>query len=170
MNALQRRKDILDAVGKSETAISASALAETFNVSRQIIVGDIALLRAGGVDITATARGYTMKRAAGLTKTLVCVHTLDGMRDELNVIVDNGCTALDVAVEHPVYGELRGGLNISSRFEVEEFMEKLRNQEAAPLSALTGGVHLHDISCPDERAFKRVSAQLKKLGILFVAE
>jgi len=167
---LQRRKEILDAIGKSEAALSASALAERFNVSRQIIVGDIALLRAGGADITATARGYMPARAAGLIKTIVCVHTLDGMRDELNVIVDNGCTALDVAVEHPIYGEIRGGLNISSRFEVEEFMEKLQTREAAPLSALTGGVHLHGISCPDESAFERVNAQLEKLGILFSAD
>ena len=57
MHAQERRQEILKLLHQSAHPISASALAERFSVTRQVIVGDIALLRSGGADILATPPG-----------------------------------------------------------------------------------------------------------------
>lgn len=58
---------------------------------------------------------------------------------------------VDVIVEHPIYGELKGRLMISSRYDADQFMEAIENKQANLLSELTGGVHLHTIACPDKK-------------------
>ena len=85
---------------------------------------------------------------------------------ELDILVDNGCTVLDVIVEHPVYGQLTGQLQISSRYDVEQFLARIRDSDAAPLSMLTGGLHLHTLCCPNEDAYTRACAALKAAGLL----
>ena len=62
MNADSRRKEILQLLERQSGPLSAGRLAGRLGVSRQIIVGDIALLRASGTDITATPRGYILTR------------------------------------------------------------------------------------------------------------
>ena len=86
--------------------------------------------------------------------------------EELNAMVDQGCTVLDVTVEHPVYGQLTGQLQISSRYDVEQFLARVQAHDAAPLSMLTGGIHLHTLRCPDEAACERACAALKAAGLL----
>jgi len=58
MDADLRREYVLNAIKQQSKPVSASFLAKELNVSRQVIVGDVALLRAQGNDIIATARGY----------------------------------------------------------------------------------------------------------------
>ena len=165
MDALHRRQEILKALQQSTHPLSASALAKALGVSRQIIVGDVALLRAGGTDIYATPRGYVLVRSSpGLIRTLACRHTASEMEAELCAMVDHGCTVLDVIVEHPVYGQLTGPLQLTSRYDVSQFI--LRSREAQPLSLLTEGIHLHTLSCPDEGADERVVRSLRELGFL----
>lgn len=167
MEAASRRQAILDRLRSADRPVSASALAAGLNVSRQIIVGDIALLRAGGAEISATPRGYVLPRATdGITRTIACRHTLAQTGQELDILVDNGCTVLDVIVEHPVYGQLTGQLQISSRYDVEQFLVRVRDSDAAPLSMLTGGLHLHTLCCPNEDAYTRACASLKAAGLL----
>lgn len=167
MEAASRRQAILDRLRMADRPVSASALAAGLNVSRQIIVGDIALLRAGGAEISATPRGYVLPRATdGITRTIACRHTLAQTGQELDILVDNGCTVLDVIVEHPVYGQLTGQLQISSRYDVEQFLARIRGSDAAPLSILTGGLHLHTLCCPNEDAYTRACAALKAAGLL----
>ena len=167
MEAASRRQAILDRLRTADRPVSASALAAGLNVSRQIIVGDIALLRAGGAEISATPRGYVLPRATdGITRTIACRHTLAQTGQELDILVDNGCTVLDVIVEHPVYGQLTGQLQISSRYDVEQFLSRIRDSDAAPLSMLTGGLHLHTLCCPNEDAYTRACAALKAAGLL----
>lgn len=167
MEAASRRQAILDRLRSADRPVSASALAAGLNVSRQIIVGDIALLRAGGAEISATPRGYVLPRATdGITRTIACRHTLAQTGQELDILVDNGCTVLDVIVEHPVYGQLTGQLQISSRYDVEQFLARVRDSDAAPLSMLTGGLHLHTLCCPNEDAYTRACAALKAAGLL----
>lgn len=167
MEAASRRQAILDRLRSADRPVSASALAAGLNVSRQIIVGDIALLRAGGAEISATPRGYVLPRATdGITRTIACRHTLVQTGQELDILVDNGCTVLDVIVEHPVYGQLTGQLQISSRYDVEQFLARIRDSDAAPLSMLTGGLHLHTLRCPNEDAYTRACAALKAAGLL----
>ena len=108
MNAAQRRKVILERLTEANAPLSASVLAGELGVSRQIVVGDVALLRASGTQIDATPRGYQLHPAAqGYTGILACVHsTADQMREELYTVVDQGGIVVDVAVENPLYGEL----------------------------------------------------------------
>ena len=168
LSADNRREALLDTLYSSAAPISASALAARFSVSRQIIVGDIALLRAAGEDISATPRGYIINRSRpGQLRTLACVHTLDDTAKELHIMVDNGCTVVDVIVEHAIYGQISGRLDLSSRYDVAQFVEKLSTEDAPPLSSLTGGVHLHTLLCPDEDAYQRVCSQLEKENLLF---
>ena len=167
MNAAERRTKITELLAASDRPMSATALAARCGVSRQIIVGDIALLRAGGAEISATPRGYVLPRATdGITRTIACRHTLAQTGQELDILVDNGCTVLDVIVEHPVYGQLTGQLQISSRYDVEQFLARIRGSDAAPLSMLTGGLHLHTLRCPNEDAYTRACAALKAAGLL----
>lgn len=165
MKSEQRRERIAEALRASETPVSASSLAEKFCVSRQIIVGDIALLRSSGVEITATPRGYVMPATVrGLMRRVAVRHSAGEMEAELNAIVDNGCTVVDVIVEHPLYGQLTGALRLTSRYDVAQFIA--RSAQAAPLSRLTDGIHLHTLLCPDEASFARVRAALHAQGVL----
>lgn len=168
MHAAQRRDALLELLRTSRGPVSATALARRFSVSRQIIVGDIALLRAGGADIASTPRGYVIpaQEDTGLTCTLVCRHTAADLERELNLMVDNGCTVLDVVVEHPVYGQLTGVLQVRSRYDVQEFLRRVAEHGARPLSDLTGGIHLHTVRCPDQAAMDRVTAALERENLL----
>ena len=113
MRAEERRQAIRELLQQAAQPVSAGALAARFSVSRQIIVGDIALLRAAGADISATPRGYVILReTAGLVRQVAVQHDAAGMEAELNAMVDQGCTVLDVIVEHPVYGQLTGPLQL----------------------------------------------------------
>lgn len=165
MTAEERRNSILLALSQARRPVSASALARQFGVSRQIVVGDVALLRAGGADIAATPRGYIAhQERVGVIRQVACRHTAAEMEAELNIIVDNGCAVLDVVVEHPVYGQLTGALQLRSRYDVQQFVS--RSAKAQPLSLLTEGIHLHTLSCPDEAAYERVRAALGAAGFL----
>ena len=167
MTAAERRKEIKKTLAAADAPISASVLAAKFSVSRQVLVGDIALLRTAGEDISATPRGYVAHHAdVGIVHQIVCLHNDVGMIEELNTIVDHGCKVLDVIVEHSVYGALSGELNIGTRYDVSLFHQKICEASAQPLSVLTGGVHIHTLSCPDEAAFGRVVKELREKGIL----
>ena len=165
MTAEERRKAILETLKNSDRPCNASVLAETYGVSRQVVVADVALLRAAGASINATPRGYVMEREeSGLVRRVACRHSSYDTEKELYIIVDNGCTVLDVVVEHPVYGELVGMLQLKSRYDVGQFIAK--SSLAPPLSQLTEGVHLHTLACPDEGAFRRVCDALEAGGFL----
>ena len=167
ISAQERRRAVARALEEADGPVSAAALAERFSVSRQIIVGDIALLRAAGADISATPRGYVVRRGGtGLLRQAACRHAAADMEQELNIMVDNGCTVVNVIVDHLVYGQLVGQLNLSNRYDVSEFIRAVEAHGAKPLSDLTGGIHLHTLRCPDEEAYRRVMGALKAAGIL----
>ena len=167
MDAESRRAAILARLQAEESPVSASALAGAFSVSRQIIVGDVALLRAAGADISATPRGYVLARSEqGILHTVACRHDLAGTREELYLLVDNGCSVLDVVVEHAVYGQLVGQLQLQSRYDVDQFMARLEREGNKPLSTLTEGIHLHTLRCPNEAAYQRARDALRQAGYL----
>ena len=169
MTGNQRRQNILAELNEATAPVNATKLAEMNGVTRQIIVADIALLRAAGNNIRAEHRGYVLDKEDGdLKKKIVCKHSKDATADELYVIVDNGGKVLDVQVEHSLYGTLSGDLVISSRYEADEFIRQAKEKDAAQLSDLTGGIHIHTISVKDESTFERICAKLTELGILIV--
>ena len=202
MDASTRRNAVLRALTEADGPVSASTLAAQFSVSRQIIVGDVALLRAAGEAISATPRGYVLERAAeGIRRTVACRPRSEGTEREVNSICDaameearaeaeklysnpvvEDTAALESAIEnmeavlsnsgrleeqeHAVYGQLTGQLQIRSRYDVAQFMERLISDGAKPLSSLTDGIHLHTLLCPDEAAFRRTREALRAEGFL----
>ena len=172
MNAAQRRESILEKLSAAKAPVSASALAGQLGVSRQIVVGDVALLRAGGAQIDATPRGYQLHPAEkGFTGILACVHsTEDEMRTELYTVGDQGGVVVDVTVENSLYGELCGNLNIASRYDVDNFIRQAKDTPECLLSRMTGGVHLHTLHCPDAGTFQRIKKALDEKGILYRKE
>lgn len=168
MNTDTRRQKILQLLSNATGAISASTLANKYKVSRQIIVGDIAILRAEGHDVTATPKGYILhnndNNAFGYLGTVACSHNETEMQDELYTIVDFGATVLDVTVEHSVYGQISGKLELSSRYDVDVFIDKIKNSDTKPLSDLTGGIHIHKIGAPNQDVFDRTVSALRKKG------
>lgn len=167
MTAAQRRQAIYQQLSSSSVPISAAVLARRFSVTRQIVVGDVALLRAEGHSITATPQGYMIPAETGLKRTIACTHSAEDTQRELFAMVDCGCTVVDVIVEHPVYGQLTAPLALSSRYDVEQFIHRMSVSRAHPLSALTGGVHLHTLSCPNEAVFAHLKATLSDMGMLY---
>ncbi len=168
MTAAQRRQAIQKLLEQAERPLSASFLAARMGVSRQIVVGDVALLRAGGAVILATPRGYMMDRRAPEHPLIVaCRHDSGRLREELYTVVDAGCAVLDVVVEHPVYGQLSGQLQVFSRADADDFCTALKEGGAEPLSRLTDGIHLHTISCPSGRHRRQVLDALRLKGFLY---
>lgn len=170
----QRREKIIKVLKNHEKPITGTELAKMFDVSRQVIVQDIAVMRAQGYDILATSHGYMMTKVSGKKKnikTLVCRHKgYEQMEEELKIMVDMGAKVLDVIVEHPVYGEIRSSLMIESRMDIEDFMEKVKNNQAAPLASLTGGEHIHTIEVANDRAYHKIIALLKEKRYLVKTE
>lgn len=164
---MDRKERIMQEIKKSSKPISASTLAKICGVSRQIIVGDIALLRASGIHIIATPRGYILDTTQGLCKTIAVKHIQEQMADELYTIVDLGGEIIDVIVEHPIYGQITGKLHLSSRYDVDQFLEKVKSSTAKPLSKLTDGIHLHTIQYPNEETLCRIEEVLLHKGYLF---
>ena len=165
---------ILDELKRSDVPLTASSLAEQLSVSRQIIVSDVAILRASGEDIIATPKGYILGISAEehpYTGMISCTHTEEQLADELYTIVDLGGTVIDVTIEHAIYGELSGKLDLASRYDVDVFLSRIKKEKnALPISTLTGGIHLHRIGCKDRLCFERIRDRLTELGIAKIGE
>lgn len=166
----ERRKKLLQRLKKSQQALIGSQLAEEFGVSRQVIVQDVALLRAEGEKIVATSQGYFYEENLGMptVKTsIACSHDdQQELRDELLTIVNYGARVIDVKVEHPIYGDLSGNLMISSIEEVDNFIDNYQENKAELLSKLTDGVHLHTIEAVNRQVLKKIKEELKEKGYL----
>jgi hypothetical protein len=162
----KRREIILEELSKATKNVNATQLAEKFGVSRQIVVGDIALLRASGIEIISNSRGYRLaNKSAGMLETKLAVkHGPDQVEEELRLIVENGGTMVDVIVEHELYGEIKGTLDIKNDAEVTAFLNKV--EHATLLSSLTDGIHLHTIQYPDEETLIKIKQALSQAGIL----
>lgn len=167
-----RREYIRKRLETADSPVTAAQFAGELSVSRQIIVGDVALLRASGLDILATPRGYIMngpEDGSGypFTGIVACKHGKEQLRDELYTIVDFGATVIDVSIEHAIYGEISAKLDLSSRYDVDQFADKVESEKnSAPISSLTDGVHLHTIGCKDRGTFDLIRSSLKEKGIL----
>lgn len=166
----ERRQLILEMLKSSEEPITGSALAFRTKVSRQVIVGDITLLKARNEPIIATSQGYlylTQAPAAAVVhRTIACCHPPGQTEEELNLIVDQGVTVKDVKIEHPVYGDLTASIMVSNRKEVKQFMDKVNSTKASFLSELTEGFHLHTIAAMTEQALNDAEEALRKGGFL----
>ena len=161
----EREKRIIEILESSETLVSGTYLAELFDVSRQVIVQDIAILKARNIDIISTNRGYRLL-SKGIKKIIKVKHDDSEIRNELNAIVDLGASIEDVFVVHKTYGEIRVKLDIKSRRDVDLLVENINSKLSKPLKNLTNNYHYHTIIVENEIIFKEVQDKLKSLGIL----
>ena len=150
MKATQRRKEIINLLLSSQKAVSGSELATKFGVSRQIIVQDISLLKAGGFEILSTHYGYVVKSTPFCERVFKVHHSTEQTEDELNTVVDLGGTVIDVFVWHKVYGKVTAPLNIFSRLNVKQFIKGVRSGKSSELMNITGGYHYHTVRAEKE--------------------
>lgn len=165
-----RRNEILSLLKNANGPITGTDLAKIANVSRQVIVNDINLLKALNEPIVATSQGYiylkTNNEMNYFEKKIVCFHTKEQAEDELLTIVDCGVTVKNVMVEHPVYGEITANLMVSNRLDVMNFIKKVNETNATFLSQLTDGTHLHLISAPTQEQLELAVNLLRQKGYL----
>lgn len=168
MDGNARRRVIVAALEKSGKAITGASLAEETGVSRQVIVQDIALLRAGGVSIVSTAEGYMLYASDGEeAKRVFCVnHGEAQLEKELYIFVDNGGRVMNIIVEHSVYGEISVDLHLNSRRQVKNFLAKIEEADFVPLMTLTQGEHYHTIGADSEGVLDDIEGELREAGFL----
>ena len=172
MTRMEELEDmILKILEESSGPITGQELADRLGVTRQTIVQHIALLRSRGHEIVSTPRGYIMSRSSkGFRRLIAVKHGMEDIREELTTIVKNGGRILDVIVEHPLYGEIRGNLNISTMDDVEKFIASMEASEAVPLLTLSRGIHLHTIEADDRETLEKVVKALEEKDILLGKE
>ncbi|CAG9295442.1 transcription repressor NadR [Celerinatantimonas diazotrophica] len=167
----QRRARILELLKQSSGPLTGSELAQNASVSRQVIVQDIALLKARNEPIIPTSQGYIYHRLndaspVQVEQIVACQHDAAHTESELLLMVDYGLSVKNVIVEHALYGEITAQLQIRTRKDVEAFMQKMRSSGASYLFELTGGVHLHTLCAPSQQMMDEGVAALREAGFL----
>ena len=168
MNTVERQERIIDLLRQAEAPLSGSVLAKKLGVSRQIIVQDMALLRARtDLEIISTYQGYLLHRRQEPCRRVFKVrHSASRTQEELREIVDLGGRIEDVFVYHRVYGVVRGQLSIYSRKDVQDFMERLRESSSAPLMQITDDFHYHTVTADTVQTLDQIQQRLEELGFL----
>ena len=160
MKVAERRKAIVNLLLSAKEPISGGALAQRFNISRQIIVQDITVLKGTGYEILSTSQGYVMQKSPLAERVFKVRHTTDQTEDELSCIVDLGGTVVDVFVWHKVYGRIDAPLNIFSQMHIKQFLEGVRTGQSTELMHITGGYHYHTVRAENEAVLDRIEAAL----------
>lgn len=168
MSATKRREEIVQLLLEKKSAVKGTELATYFNVTRQIIVKDIAILRAKGNNIIATPDGYMINyEGNNRVKSIIAVnHDEEEIIEELEIVVKYGGIIEDVIVEHPIYGEIKGILMIKNLNDLQKFKYSFNGLDAKPLSALTNGIHLHTISADSNENMNLIKRELKEKGFI----
>lgn len=166
MNGEERREKIVRALRESTKPISGSRFATALDVSRQVIVQDIALIRAAGHTIISTSSGYVMENKQNATRVFKVIHKDEEVGDELAIIVDLGGVVEDVFIYHRVYGVVRGKLNIRSRYDIENYIKEIEGGKSKLLMNTTSGYHYHTVTAPNEEVLDRIQDRLKERGFL----
>ena len=166
MSGEERRGKIIQALKNSDKAVSATTLSKEFDVSRQVIVQDVALLRANGKNIFSTNRGYLIQEDEETTRVFKVQHEDDEVEKELTTIVYLGGTVEDVFVYHKVYGVLRAEMNIKSRMDIRNYMEEIRSGKSSLLKNVTSGYHYHTVRAERVEILDMIQEELQKKGLL----
>lgn len=170
MTGLQRRSKILSMLREHGAPLSGAALAREFHVSRQVIVQDIALMRAENHEILSTNKGYVIHSQETQNRQPKRVfhvrHSTSQVLDEFLTIVELGGVVLDVAVEHELYGQIRVDLMIENETDARDFDERLSRCRDNPLKVLTDDCHYHTVAAPSEKLLDMIEDALRQIGIL----
>lgn len=160
MKVAERRKAIVNLLLSAKEPISGGELAQKFDISRQIIVQDITVLKGMGYEILSTSQGYIMQKSPLAERVFKVRHTAEQTEDELSCIVDLGGTVVDVFVWHKVYGRIEATLNIFSKLHIKQFLEGVRTGQSTELMRITGGYHYHTVRADNEAVLDRIEATL----------
>jgi len=168
--AEKRRAEIFKQLKNTGDPISGTKLAEQYDISRQIIVRDISILKADGHPIVSTSRGY-MHRPAQRTgkpfkRTIACQHNFEQMAEELQIILDNGAMIDNVSIDHPVYGEMTGELMIATNEDLTMFLTHMHKEKSRMLANLTDNIHLHRISADTKKILDNAVRDLIEHGYI----
>ena len=166
MTGTDRREDIVRRIQESGRPVPAKSLAALYHVSRQVIVQDVALIRAAGYEIISTNRGYILGTAPSVSRVLKVKHTDDQLEEELCAIVDLGGAVENVMVNHRVYGHMEAELNISSRRKAADFIRDLKSGKSSPLKNITSGYHYHTVEADSEETLGMIGEMLEEKGFL----
>lgn len=166
LTGAQRREEIIGTIRSSDVPVPGKVLAQTYDVSRQVIVQDIALIRASGYNIISTNRGYILNEPHTVSRTFKVNHTDEELETELYSIVDLGGKIVNVMINHRVYGHMEAQLDIGSRRKVMEFMEDIRTGKSRPLKNITSNYHYHTIEADNEETLDMIEEALRQKGFL----
>lgn len=169
MKAEDRRKEIALYLMSREKPASGTELAERFHVSRQIIVQDIAILKAQGYEVVSTHYGYVIQKSPLVERVFKLFNSREQTREELMTIVSLGGTVVDDFVWHKVYGRIEAKLNIFSEYHIDKFLEGVRTGKSTELMDITGGYHYHTVRADSEKTMNAIEKALNDKGFL-VAE
>jgi len=168
MKTKDRRNRIADILNSTHHPIKGDELAKILDVSRQVVVKDIAIIRAEGIDIISTTQGYIIYNCINISEVIKCKNhvTVDEFKKELETIVNLGGKVKDVIIEHPVYGEIKVALDISSKRDIDNFISKASKDEFRQLSSLTKENHKHTIETTNTQIMEEIIHKLKEENIL----
>ena len=166
MHGSERREQIIRQIQESKAPVSGTKLASLYSVSRQVIVQDIALIRAAGYEIISTNRGYILNQPKTVCRIFKVQHTDEQLEEELNTIVYLGGCVDNVMINHRVYGKMEAELALSSRRRVGAFMEDIRSGKSSPLKNITSNYHYHKVSADSEETLDLIEQELRKKGFL----
>ena len=162
----ERREQILEILKNSTEPVAGTDLPNQFNVSRQIIVQDMALIRANGVEIISTNRGYIIHASKKVSRVFKVIHTDEQVEEELNLFVDLGAQVENVFVYHKVYNVIKVNMDIKSRRDVSKYMEGITGGKSTNLMNLTSNYHYHTIVAEDEQTLDMIQEELQRRGFL----
>ncbi len=166
MGGEKRRENLLKILQESDCAVSGTKLAEKFQVSRQIIVQDIALLRAKKYNIISTHKGYILHDKGNIQRVFKVKHSAEKMLDELNIIVDCGGKIEDVFVYHKLYGVVRVEMNIKSRMDAKKYVDGINGGVSVPLEQVTSEYHYHTVTADSIETLNIIQKELQNQGYL----
>lgn len=162
MKVAERRKAIVNLLLSTKEPISGGELAQKFDISRQIIVQDISVLKGTGYEILSTSQGYVMQKSPLAERVFKVRHTTAETEDELSCIVELGGTVVDVFVWHKVYGKIEATLNIFSKLHIAQFLEGVRTGQSTELMHITGGYHYHTVRADNEDILDCIESALRE--------
>lgn len=166
MNGEERRTKIIEILRGSKAPLSGTALAKQLGVSRQVIVQDMALLRANSHTILSTNQGYVLSDAGSASRVFKVIHSDEQVEEELSLIVDCGGRIEDVFVSHKIYDIVKAPMNIRSRLDIRRFMDNLASGKSSLLKNVTGGYHYHTVTADSEEILDYILESLKERGFL----
>lgn len=166
MTTAQRRDEILKILRHSEAPVAARDLAARFGVSRQVIVQDMAVIRASTSGILSTTRGYMLQQESCCCREFKVRHSQEETAEELNLITDCGGHVKNISISHRVYGRISAEMDIRSRQDVADFIASFQGGQSGVLSGVTSGYHYHLVEAENQERLDQIEKRLHDAGFL----